>query len=115
MTKENWPSWISENENSEYLERIKNEYIISTEFEREDPFYEKVADIWHLTLNLDVNGQKSRVFIKNSNPLLGKIEDFVSTSKDFILTEDERPMQYGRYVYERKSDQRDKKGAVKNG
>lgn len=109
MTEEKWPDWISGSENSEYLEKIKFEYIVSAELERDDPYYEGVASLWNISLDLDIDGQKSHAFIDYTNPLVEKFEKYLSTSKDFVITEDERPMQYGRYVYERKENIKGKK------
>jgi hypothetical protein len=109
MTKEKWPNWISRSENSEYLEKIKFEYIVSAELKRDDPYYEKAASLWDISLDLDIDGQKSHVFIDYAHPLAEKFKNYLSNSKDFIITEDERPMQYGRYVYERKENIKGKK------
>ena len=109
MIKEKWPGWIGRSKNSEYLEKIKFEYIVSAEFKRDDPYYEKIASLWDISLDLDIDGQKSHAFIDCTDPLVEKFENYLSTSKDFVITEDERPMQYGRYVYERKENIKGKK------
>lgn len=101
MTKENWPKMISKNENSEYIKKIKPEYIISAEFERNDPYYEKVAEIWFLSLDLNINGQESHVFITDQD-LVKEYDEILSKSEEFTITEDKRPEQYGKYTYSRK-------------
>ena len=88
MTEEKWPDWISGIENSEYLEKIKFEYIVSAELKRDDPYYERVASLWNISLDLDIDGQKSHAFIDYTNHLVEKFEKYLSTSKDFVITED---------------------------
>lgn len=64
MKKDKWPKSIYglKDSDSEYLEKIKSEYIVSAGVERDDPFYETVASLWNISLNLDVDGQKRTIF-----------------------------------------------------
>ena len=102
MTKENWPEYISRDENQEYLDKIKLEYIQKAEFERYDPYYDQVADLWHLSLDLDIDGQKSHAFLNaDDSERQKKREEMLRDSNEFDL-KDERLNQYGKYTFMRK-------------
>ncbi len=99
---ENWPKQISRDENPKYLDRIKLEYIQKAEFERNDPYYDQTASLWHLSLDLNIKGQKSHVFITYDDfELQKKIEKELRASNEFDI-DDGRPKQYGKFTFTRR-------------
>lgn len=96
-----WPNYITEEKHSEYLNKIKLEYIVSAECERSDPYYEYAASEWWIALNLNVHGYMCRTGTIFDAKLYNKFTNMIEKSGEFDC-KSEVPMQYGRIVYTRK-------------
>ena len=97
---ERWPLSITKEENADYIDKIKLEYIKSAVVERSDLYYEHAASEWFMHLNLEVDGEPSSAFLWGKDTYK-KIEDMILASGEFDC-ESEAPNQIGRYTYKRK-------------
>ena len=95
-----WPKRISKDENAEFINKIKLEYIKRATCEGNDLYYEHTGSEWFMDLDLRVNDNPTHVHIWGKDTYK-KIEDMITESKEFVI-EDERPMQIRRYTYIRK-------------
>ncbi len=97
-----WPNEITEEKNSEFLDKIKLDFIRTLECERNDPFYDSITSTWRMRLKLDVYGQRVRVYISEKSKYYKKLNDMIKDSKDFNYNS-MIPKMYGYYEFKRKS------------
>lgn len=96
-----WPNRISNDENAEYISKIKLSYIQSAVVERNDLYYEHVGSAWFMTLDLVVDNKISSAFLWGKDSYQA-IEKMLQESGEFDCYS-EVPGQVGRYTYSRKT------------
>lgn len=99
-TQDKWPSRISNDENADYIPKIKLEYIKSATVERDDLYYEYASCEYFMTIDLEVNGEPSHALLWGEKSYRN-IENMIRKSGEFDC-ESEVPNQIGRYTYTRK-------------
>ena len=100
MTKQKWPDKISDEENAEFLKKIKIDFIEEASFRRNDPYYEHAADRWELKLVLSVNGGTIRAYTSDKK-LIEKFGEELGKSDEFFC-KTQVPFQFGHYSFVRR-------------
>lgn len=94
-------------ENTEYLKKIKPEYIEYMCSVRDDTFYDRIDSFWELHIHLNVRGQESEVVVTDFSPWYKKIIKMVEDSNEFTYRSvddisKEMGYRYGKFDYTRK-------------